>query len=163
MFKIIPHSKQHIFCSIIVITLGLGAILFSTIAYQLVPSAYAFSWHHVHLNLNLHQFLAQLNRCIDQDTQCFNSGNNQVNIHFPHDKSWISNGNIGQSLSQENDCSKGSTCINSGSNNADLNIDQHHGVDSRDAFKIDQSLSQENDCSKGSTCINSGSNNINIG
>lgn len=120
MFKIIPHSKQHIFCSIIVITLGLGAILFSTIAYQLVPSAYAFSWHHVHLNLNLHQFLAQLNRCIDQDTQCFNSGNNQVNIHFPHDKSWISNGNIGQSLSQENDCSKGSTCINSGSNNINI-------------------------------------------
>ena len=34
-------------------------------------SAYAWSWHPAHLNLNLHQLLAQINQCKEQ---CLNSG-----------------------------------------------------------------------------------------
>ncbi len=62
-----------------------------------------------------------------------------MNIHFPY-SSWSNQMDLGQSLAQENDCSNGSTCINSGSNNADININQHHGVNSHNALKIEHTL-----------------------
>jgi hypothetical protein len=50
------------------------------------------------------------------------------NIHLP--KSWINRIDLSRSLAQENDCSSGSTCINSGSNNADIHVAQHHSYGS---------------------------------
>jgi hypothetical protein len=156
MLRIPAQTNKEVIALAVALTLGLGA----TLANSFVPSAYAWSWHPAHFNLNLHQLLAQINLCVDRGTQCFNSGNNQVNIHLP--QGWINHIDLSQALAQENDCSSGSTCINSGSNNADIHVSQHHSFSSTSYFKIDQSIAQQNQCSGGSTCINSGSNNANI-
>jgi hypothetical protein len=134
--------------------------MFPTMTNSFVPSAYALNWRPAHLNVNLHQLLAQINQCVDQGTQCFNSGNSQANIHLH--QGWFNHIDLGQSLAQVNDCSGGSTCINSGSNNANIHVGNHHSSSNSDYAKIDQSIAQENHCSGGSTCINSGSNTANI-
>jgi hypothetical protein len=143
----------------VALTFGLGAFMFPAMTNS-VPIAFASNWHPAHLNVNLHQLLAQINRCVDQGTQCFNSGNNQANIRLH--QGWFNHIDLGQSLAQVNDCSGGSTCINSGSNNANINVGNHHSSSNSNYVKIDQSIAQENHCSGGSTCINSGSNNANI-
>ena len=50
---------------------GLGAFMFPTVTNSFVPSAYALDWHPAHLNVNLHQLLAQINQCVDQGTAVF--------------------------------------------------------------------------------------------
>ena len=154
------QRDKQIITVAVALTFGLGAFIFPTMMNSFVPSAYALNWHPAHLNVNLHQLLAQINQCVDQGTQCFNSGNNQANIHLH--QGWFSHVDLGQSLAQVNDCSGGSSCINSGSNNANIHVGNHHSSSNSDYAKIDQSIVQENHCSGGSTCINSGSNTANI-
>jgi hypothetical protein len=153
------QRNKQIIAVAVALTFGLGAFMFPAMRNS-VPLAYASNWHPAHLNVNVHQLLAQINQCVDQGTQCFNSGNNQANIHLP--QGWFNHIDLGQSLAQVNDCSGGSTCINSGNNNANIHVGNHHSNSYSDYVKIDQSLAQENHCSGGSTCINSGSNNANI-
>ncbi|HET7149630.1 MAG TPA: hypothetical protein VFI73_14175 [Candidatus Nitrosopolaris sp.] len=153
--KLAQRDKQ-IIPVVLALTIGFGAFLYTTS----VPFAFASNWHPAHFNLDLHHLLAQINQCVDQGTHCFNSGNNQATIHLSH--GWFNHIDLGQSLAQLNDCSGGSTCVNSGSNNANINVGNYHGSSNPNYFKIDQSLAQENRCSGGSTCVNSGSNNANI-
>jgi hypothetical protein len=159
MSKTSAGKHSQIIAVAVALTFGIGAFMFPNMTNSLLPVAYALNWHHAHLNVNLHQLLAQINQCVDNGTQCFNSGNNKVNIDLHHD--WLNLIKLDQSLAQENDCSGGSTCINSGSNQANIHAHNHSGTSST-YVKVDQSLAQENDCSGGSTCINSGSNNANI-
>ncbi len=160
MSKKSSQRDKQIIAVAVALTFGLGAFMFPTMTNSPVPSAYALNWRPAHLNVNLHQLLAQINQCVDQGTQCFNSGNNQANIHLH--QGWFNHIDLSQSLAQVNDCSGGSTCINSGSNNANIHVGNHHSSSNSDYAKIDQSIAQENHCSGGSTCINSGSNTANI-
>src|SRR5437870_9296772 len=104
MLQTPAQTNKEIIAVAVTLTLGLGAF----IANSFVPSAYAWSWHPAHLNLDLHQLLAQINQCADQGTLCFNSGSNQANIHLP--QGWFNHVGLSQSLAQENDCSSDSTC-----------------------------------------------------
>jgi len=151
------HSKTSAIA--VALTFGIGVFLFPNMTNSLLPTAFALSWHHTHFNVNLHQLLTQINQCIDNGTQCFNSGNNKVNIDLHH--SWLNFIKLDQSLAQENNCSGGSTCVNSGINQANIHA-RDHGGSSSNNIKVDQSLAQENNCSGGSTCVNSGSNNVSI-
>ena len=90
----------------------------------------------------------------------FNLQTTQANIYLH--QGWFNHVELGQSLAQVNDCSGGSSCINSGSNNANIHVGNHHSSSNSNYAKIDQSTVQENHCSGGSTCINSGSNTANI-
>jgi hypothetical protein len=129
---------------------------------SLIPSAYAWKWDAVHFILNLHQLLAQINQCVTEHTQCINSGGNLANISLNHE--WFNKIILDQTLAQQNNCSGSSTCVNSGSKNANIRLGQvHHSSSSSFNFvKLDQSIAQENDCTNGSTCINLAGNTANI-
>jgi len=68
-----------------------------------------------------------------------------------------------QSIEQDNECEGEASCINEGSNEANVFGSTSNNGDFNSDIDIDQSIEQSNTCSGGSVCSNFASNVANIG